>query len=329
MSKRKQDTVVKSGAYKDPSRASPATRAESRSRNLDEELEWWGNASVWSSVSTSRTLKEKDALPVNSKGPRISWFTNWKRDFLLGDDEKGHFGAFPALEKLHKKTVSLVPILSEIAQTRVLLEPSKALRRSMASRNERWGDAEKLRNGTAEERWQVLNKWAPILRHHTPSVKITIVQSCNNESEKFAIIQRWDVTQKKYKPDLVLPPRTRRIKYIQAKAYPDQQILKQIGQVDPDPEVLEWVAKRLLQIGAAKTHRPLEFEIYNCALKITELIKKQIGTPCNRETGELLHAAFPEYFSPKGDIANVTMKLIQRARVWKRTFQRARKSRKS
>jgi len=316
-------------------------KANPESRNLDEELAWWGNASMWwgfkgpSGTASPLDWLNGDRTPnlwttwrndvLGTSDPDshpVGWLPFWKREFMLGDEQESRPGAYEAIESLHRLGVKLLPLLSEIEQTRLIVGPSKTLQHSMASRKERWDDVQKLRTGDIDEQWEIMDKWAPILRKFTPSLKITIFDSSANEREKSYIVQTWDPVAKSYSPRPAIPPSVEEKKVIQTKAYPDRKILLELGETVPCKEIIEWIARQILRLGPAKRQKLPEIEIYSCALKLEEMIANELGTRHYREIGELLAAAFPEHFKPKQDIANSTMKLLVRARKWMKLHKR-------
>jgi hypothetical protein len=258
-------------------------------RDLDEELEWWGNtpALYWAMNGPSGAPGPLEWLNGKVSGNTLEffhkwwretvgtadveshplvWLPEWKRDFMVGRHGAGSEpevpGAYPAVERLHNLGVRLVPLLNEITETRLTLEHRKQLRSAIHSAENRDRDAQIL-----EEAAAVLDKWRPVLSRHTPTINIT------------------------------LPGKKGWIK--QQKAYPDS-----FG--------LRWTANALRRMGPGKRHRPAEIEILQCAFRLKEMITEQIGTPRIREIGELLHAAFPEDFHPH-DVVEATTKLLQRA----------------
>jgi len=322
---------MKSAASKH--REPPETVKENPERpNLDEELSWWGNASMWwgfkgASGAASPldwlngdrtpdlwTTWRKDILGMSDPDSHpVGWLPFWKREFMLGDERESRPGAYDAIESLHRLGMSLLPLLSEIKRTRLVLGPSKRLQHSMASRRERWDDVEKLRNGAGDEQWKIIEKWAPILRNHTPSVMITILQDPVRD-ETVCVMQKWDPVAQSYSPKPAIPAGFREKTVIKTTAYPDKKVLGEMGESVPQREVVKWIARQILRLGPAKRQKLAEIEIYSCALKLEGMITNQLGTPRYRHIGQLLAAAFPDHFKPTRDIANATMKLLGRAR---------------
>jgi len=68
----------------------------------------------------------------------------------------------------------------------------------MASRKERWDDVEVLRTGNGDQQWKIIEKWAPVLREYTPSLKITVFEDSDDEHHRSYIVQTWDPVAKSY-----------------------------------------------------------------------------------------------------------------------------------
>jgi hypothetical protein len=264
-------------------------------RNLDEELSFWGNTS--------------------DGGLADSW---WKRDLMVGwEDDDGQNtipGAYPAIKKLHKLGVTVLRLLTEITQTRLTTGYSKHIRHYVASKNQRWNDVEKLDNGTDEEKWEVINRWASILREFTPSIRIILYEHTETQ-ERCYIIQKRDRVSKRLPPKPNPPPGTRPINQILGRAYPDRRYYDVLGRKMADEDQLNWIGRQIIRIGLSKRHRRSEREVQQCALKLHELVVDEIGQPRHQELGVLLWAAFPEYFRAGIDPGNSMMKLLQRARA--------------
>jgi len=262
-----------------------------RRSNLEEELEFWGNASV------------ADGLG------------KWKRDFLIGESEEDdEIEGYDAIEYLHKLGVKILPLLTEITQTRLIIGPAKTLRHQIASRKKRLKNSRTLERGLVDQKLEVIEKWGPVLKRYTPTLKINFLEAENegNGSQRFYIIQTWDAVSKRFNPPLNLPSGIKRTRWCQIKAYPDRRFFESLPERALDRAVVHWIARCLPKLGPAQRHRLTNREINRCALKLEELIRSQIGRPCNREIEVLLTAAFPEYFGPKWGDGN--MKLLKRAR---------------
>jgi len=262
-----------------------------QSTNLDEELEYWGNASI------------------------ADWLGTWKRDFLTGGADE-ELDGYQAIEKLHTLGVKILPLLTEITQTRLTIGPSQTLRRAIASRKKRLKDVRILERGLVDQKLEVIEKWGPVLKRYTPTLKINYLEDENSgdESRTFYFVQKWDPVSERFTPPLQLRPGITRKRWSQIKAYPDRRFFESLPERVLDRDVVHWIARCLPKLGPAQKHRQASREIHGCALRLEQLVRNQIGPPYNREIGELMTAAFPEYFEPAGDIANATIKLLKRAR---------------
>jgi len=261
-----------------------------RRSNLDKELDFWRKSSV------------ADGLQ------------RWKRNFRKGGSgEVDKIEGYDAIVKLHRLGVKILPLLTEITRTRLIIGPAKTLRHQIASRKKRLKNSRTLERGLVDQKLEVIENWGPVLRPHTPTLKINFLEAENegNGPQRFYIIQTWDAVSKRFNPPLNLPSGIKRTRWCQIKAYPD---LESLPERALDRAVVHWIARCLPKLGPAQRHRQASREINRCALKLEELIRSQIGRSCNREIEVLLTAAFPEYFGPKWGDGNATMKLLKRAR---------------
>jgi hypothetical protein len=317
--------------------------------DLDEELAWWGNAPFeWAFDGPSGTLSPLQCL--NGEGRLLdhyrrwkegcitcgdedfhplSWFPNWRRGFLLGwQGETGIEmvpGAYAAIDKLHGLGVKILPIVTEITETVYLVGPGEekpenpspdwgtaVLDHLVRSREKRLKDIIILSRGSTNQKWQVIDRWRPILSSLTPTVRITFFEL--NSGEKRFDITSSDPVSKRFR-SLALPEGARITERIVTSSYPERNILNKMGCDIPRDAVLNWIAKQLNQMGPSKKHRRPLREVQNCALKLVQLIREQLGIAHYREIGELLRAAFPAHFNPRGDIGDATLHLVKRAQA--------------
>jgi hypothetical protein len=273
-----------------------------------------------------RTWKRGCIESLDEDRHPVSWFPHWRRRFLLGweiETEPNPIpGAYEAIEKLHALGLKVLPLLSEISESVYLVGPGEeitgipstgwgtaVLDRQIRSREERLLDIKILMKASKEQKWEVVEKWAPVLRFCTPGINITFFEL--SDGRRAYAIRQSDPASKTF-PPLVLPQGATITERIVTTAYPQRDILEKLGQDLPRREVLDWIAKQLNRIGPSRRHRRALRDILRCAIKLTELIQSQLGSPHYREVGELMRAAFPGFYNPKSDIADATLHLVKR-----------------
>jgi len=79
-------------------------------------------------------------------------------------------------------------------------------------------------------------------------------------------------------------------------------------------ETLKEVARRIRELGPSSAHRPKLDKVKKCAKSLANLFEYYSGQPLYKYVGKLIHAAFPEQWSPKGSIREAAKKLIKEKR---------------